>query len=521
MCGIFAVIGKYDKEEVVDSCKKLRPRGPDDSKYLALDNVFLGFHRLKIMDMGDSGNQPFDIDDVLLICNGEIYNYLDLKTKYNIKTTGNSDCEIIIHLYRKIGIINTVKQLDGVFAFFLYDKRYKQFFVARDYLGVRPLFIGHSPDCITFSSEMKAIECDEVKPFPPGHCLVDYSLQSYFNIRNVLKQITDKDEMTHCDLVRYFLDRAVEKRMMSERPIGCFLSGGLDSSLICALVQKRSSQPIHTFSIGMEGSHDLVYARRVAEMLGTHHHEVLFNITDAFYSLDELIRTIESYDVTTIRASLPQYLLSKYIRDDTDVTVVFSGEGADEHFAGYKYLQYAANENVLDKELFSLLHNLYQFDVLRTDRTTAACGLEVRVPFLDKHFVKYSMSIPTKYKMVNTDRMEKFLLRKAFDNPTDPYIPPDVLWRRKDAFSDSVGANLRTGLMDKIDNIITPDQFKKEKDLYKHNPPMTREALYYRKIFEKYYPGKAGVITKYWMPNSGWFEETFVDPSARTLPSVV
>ena len=350
--------------------------------------------------------------------------------------------------------------------------------------------------------------------------MIDYNLQSYFNLKAITKQESD-NEQTHADLVRYFLEKGVEKRMMSHRPIGCFLSGGLDSSIICGLVQRKCKRPIHTFSIGMEGSHDLVYARKVSNHLGTHHHEIIFNITDAFYILDELIKTIETYDVTTVRASIPQYLLSKYIRDDTDITVVFSGEGADEHFAGYKYLQYAANEDALDKEMHSLLHNLYQFDVLRTDRTTAACGLEVRVPFLDKHFLKYSMSIPTKFKMVNSERMEKFLLRKAFDNVEDPLIPADVMWRRKDAFSDSVGSNLRTGLIEKIDAIISPEIFEKEKGLYKHNPPMTREALYYRRIFEKYYPDKAGVITKYWMPNAGWFEETFVDPSARTLPGVV
>jgi len=528
MCGIFSYIGTLPNN-VERYLNTIQYRGPDKTNYKLHDDLYLGFHRLSINDLSDNGLQPMTHKNCDLICNGEIYNFRELKQKYNFITTSDSDCEVILHMYNRLGIKDTVQQLDGVFSFILYDKNINQLFAARDVIGVRPLFIGYNNNDIAFASEAKALVnlCLQVTPFLPGtykvinlemnNAIMKESLYiPYFNWD--LKQTVKIDQKLICDNINNYLTKAVSKRLMSDRPIGCFLSGGLDSSVICSLMSKQLKHKVVTFAIGMADSNspDLHYAKIVSDFLKTDHHEVTYTFEEGFRALDDLICTLESYDITTIRASMPQYLLSKYIQENTDIKVLFSGEGPDEHFGGYQYLKMAPNNDELQKELMSLTTNLHLYDVLRTDRTTARFGLEVRVPFLDKEFIKYSLQIPAECKR-SDNRIEKFLIRKAFDYKQIQYLPNEILWRRKNAFSDAVGYQWVDRLVAKIDTLITDDEFENRKNVYKHNPPISKEALYYRQIFEKHYPNRGQFIPKYWMPKSDWMEHKMTDPSALKL----
>jgi len=528
MCGIFSYLGNVPSN-VEKYLNTIQCRGPDKTNYESYNNVYLGFHRLSINDLSDNGLQPMNYNNCNLICNGEIYNFLELKDKYNFITKSDSDCEIILHMYNLLGIKETVQKLDGVFAFILYDKTKNIIYAARDVIGVRPLFIGYNNNDIVFSSESKSLTdiCSKVEPFLPGtYKLINLEEDSHILKESLhipffdwnIKTKYDVDETILCNEINTHLTNAVSKRLMSDRPIGCFLSGGLDSSVICSLMTKQMNHKVVTFAIGMADSNspDLHYAKIVSDFLKTDHHEVTYTFDEGFAALDDLIYTLESYDITTIRASMPQYLLSNYIQDYTDIRVLLSGEGPDEHFGGYQYLKMAPNNEELQKELMSLTNNLYLYDVLRTDRTTARFGLEVRVPFLDKEFVRYSLQIPAEYKRSN-DRIEKYLIRKAFDNKENQYLPDEILWRRKNAFSDAVGYQWVDKLVEKINTIITDEEFNECSRVYKHNPPISKEALYYRKIFEKYYPNRAQLIPKYWMPNSQWIEEEMTDPSALKL----
>lgn len=532
MCGIFGYIGyDIDIEVLRDDFNKMKGRGPDYSelKKIVFKNgkcIIFGFHRLSINDLSEAGNQPMILDQSTLVCNGEIFNHKNIEEDHEFNYKSNSDCESILHLYNKTSIMETVNTLDAEFAFLLYDNKKDILYAARDPFGVRPLFIGYdNKDNTYFSSEIKGISnlCVKINRFRPG-CVWESSSKSYsryylyyyidkFSIREsgdldiILKNIRDK------------LTTAVHKRLMSDRPVGCLLSGGLDSSLISSIVSKQfklqNKGELNTFSIGMKGSSDLYFANKVAEFIGSKHHHVELKKEDFLNAIEEVIYNIESYDTTTVRASVGNYLVGKYIKENTDITVVYNGDGSDEQ-SGYLYLKNAPNPREFSRECAYLLENIHMFDCLRSDRSISSkWSLESRTPFLDKDFVEYYMNIDTELKMYNGNKIEKELLRKAFNDGT--YLPDEVLWRNKEAFSDGCSSSDDSWykiIQNHIDTIITDEEFESEKIKYTHNQPELKESLYYRQIFDKYYPGHYNVIDNFWLPK--WCGDQ-KDPSAREL----
>ena len=527
MCGIFAFLNnKKCQECAYDYFMKGVGRGPDMSRfqYNLLDTnnktpITIGFHRLAINGYGDDmSDQPFDIDDCTLICNGEIYNWKELYEKIGVTPSTKSDCEIIIHLYRQFGIEYTLQLLDGVFAFVLFDTKKNKLFVARDLYGVRPLFIGDSneDDCAEtsyyFSSEMKQIAFDNmnyVKQFTPGtystfHCNNDevftfVSNKRFLDVPSVINTSYKLDNPSYYNDIYNALSDAVEKRVdNTDRELCCLLSGGLDSSLITALVNKHYTKynpgkKLHTWSIGMKGSEDLKYAQKVADYLGTDHHAIELEKSEFLEAISEVVYTIESYDTTTVRASVGNWLVSKYIKNCSEAKVVFNGDGSDEVCGGYIYFHCAPNCLEFDKECKRLLKDIHYFDVLRSDRSISSHGLEARTPFLDKNFVQTYLSVPSHIRNHSeNNQCEKYILRKAFDR--DGLLPKEVLWRTKEAFSDGVSSE-KEAWFETIQ--------KKHKD----------EPGFYKQEFLKHYSGREDTIPYYWMPR--FVEAT--DASARTL----
>jgi asparagine synthase (glutamine-hydrolysing) len=528
MCGIFFYKGnKFLKEDLLNNFNKIINRGPDSSRIISEQNNIFGFHRLAINDLSDNGMQPFINDNIYLICNGEIYNHKNLKNEYVLNTQSNSDCEVIIHLYKLLGIEETCKLLDGVFSFVLYDKNKDVVYVARDPYGVRPLFIGYTIDSELFvCSELKGIhdKCVYCKQFSPGTFLEykdveNYSFKKYYQKDYKINLCQPEDFILSC--IKNKLFQSVKKRLLSDRPIGALLSGGLDSSLICGIIcklykEKNINNKLKTFSIGIKGSTDLEYAQNVSDYIGSEHHNIECTEEDFLKAISDVIYNIESYDTTTVRASVGNYLVAKYIKENTDIVVLFNGDGSDEQ-SGYRYLRNAPDKKEFHKECLKLLNNINYFDVLRSDRSVSSkWGLEARTPFLDKEFVEYYMTIDSNLKMYNDKNKlpEKYLLRKAFEN--ENIIPDEVLWRPKEAFSDGCSSETRSWhkvIQEYVDKLITDEEFNRNKNKYKINPPQLKESYFYRKIFESFYPGKANVIPYFWLPN--WSDE--IDPSAREL----
>lgn len=493
MCGIFASLNSGNFHEHFE---KLKHRGPDRSKIYEDDRCFLGFHRLCIHDTTHHGDQPLELDDMKLICNGEIYNYKELVETNNFHMSSGSDCEVILHMYKKYGIRDTLDRLDGVFAFVLKDG--DNFYAARDYYGVRPLFYGKDEnDTYYFASEIKALSfLERVEWFPSGQ----YWNGDFINY----KIIYDKPfHFFNEDTCRELLTKAVNKRLSGERPIGFLLSGGLDSSIVCKLGKDFLKKDITTFSIGYVGnSRDLTYSDIFVKENRTKHHVVRYNFEEALNILPEVIRMIESYDITTIRASVPHYLIGKYIKENTDIKIVLSGEGADEIFGGYLYFHNAPTINDFKNETMRLLDDIYMFDALRSDRCMASHGLEVRVPFLDKDFVRFVMRTDTNQKVVQNG-YEKYYLRKTFEND----LPKEIAWRRKDGFSDSNG-NFVNDFKEWVETEIS--------DFELNNNPYncsTKEELYYRRIFEENYPKRENITPYMWRPK--WTH--IIDPSGQLL----
>ena len=528
MCGIFAYKGKLSNEEDLKShIEKISYRGPDNSKIIKFDNTLLfGFHRLAIVGTNKFGDQPlFHPKDqsFALICNGEIYNYKLLAKKHGFNLKTGSDCEIILHMYKKFGIQQTIKSLDGVFMFLLYDKKQKKLFAGRDPFGVRPGFIGYKNNNILFSSEAKAISnlCKTVKPFPPGHWWEDdkpTTFNKYY--KNKRESLGDIKEGDIIEGIRTRLIESVKKRMMSEREIGSLLSGGLDSSLISSLVNKyNSGERLKTFSIGMPGSVDLKYAKEVATFIGSNHHQIEIPESIFLQAIETVIYNIESYDTTTVRASIGNYLVSKYIRENSDCKVIFNGDGSDEVCGGYLYMKNAPSPSVFQEECERLVKEIYKFDVLRSDRSISSNGLEARTPFLDKKFVSYYLSINPKEKTFNdNNRIEKYLLRKAFSKMS--ILPESILWRKKCAFSDGVSSQKKSWhlvLKNYIDEKISDLEFNTESLKINHCRPILKESYYYRKIFESFFPNHEKLIPYYWMPK--WVKTD--DPSARELSGYI
>ena len=541
MCGFFAYMGsEISNDKLKTNFQKIQYRGPDDTSSKEVGpNVRFMFHRLEIIGTGSNGNQPMQLpndNNYSLICNGEIYNYKHLNEKYGFPSNSGSDCEVILHLYKKFGIKKTITLLDGVFAFALYDKKLDIMFAARDQFGVRPSFFGSNNGEYMISSEAKVISdlCETVYPFPPGSWWGSDSPSTFSSCGTfgyeAYEETRDKPDILLG--IRKTLVASVEKRLMSEREIGCLLSGGLDSSLIAALVcrmndglrlrdgrwtpkGKVGKEKIKTFSIGMSGSPDLKYAKIVSDYIGSEHHEVLLTQEEFLSAIEEVIYKIESYDTTTVRASVGNYLVSKYIKDNTDCKVIFNGDGADEVCCGYVYNAKAPTPLDLQKESVKLLGDIHIFDVLRSDRSISSNGLEPRTPFLDKEFVDFYLSIDPGRKMFDKkDRIEKHLLREAFEK--DKLLPHDVLWRHKCAFSDGVSDIKKSWhqiIKEFVDSKITDEEFSLESKQIIHCKPVLKESFYYRKLFSNYFPNCLNLIPYFWMPN--WSDSD--DPSAREL----
>ena len=525
MCGISTILNYknvYPEKEILESFEKGKKRGPENSTFMYRNNSFIGFHRLAINGLDKISNQPIVNNNIVLICNGEIYNWKYLKSILKINYKTNSDCEIIIHLYKEFGIKQTLQMLDGVFAFVLYDFEKGEVYVARDKFGVRPLFTFYNKDkngVFGFSSEMKSIiqiSNNNISQMKPGTCEIlkltkDKLWYRYNSFNFTLLDSFINNTITEnnvCKIIRESLVNAVKKRVENtDRPISCLLSGGLDSSLITSIVSKniKDVKKLHTWSIGLEGSEDIRYAKKVSEYLGTTHHEIILSEKEFLESIKHVIYDIESYDTTTIRASVGNWLISKYIKENSDTKVVFNGDGSDELTGGYLYMHACKDELEFDKESRRLLKDIHYFDVLRSDRSIASHGLEARTPFLDRNFVQTYLSIPysLRYHPKNNN-CEKYLLRKSFENLG--YLPKEVLWRTKEAFSDGVSNQTKSWF--EIIQDYTYNYFDgKIKD------KKQSEKKYYKNIFEIFYPNCDNIIPYFWMPKY----VNAIDSSARTL----
>ena len=536
MCGIFSILNNTkDETTIMQHFVKGRQRGPENSniRFLQDGKLIVGFHRLAINGLKKSANQPMEIDNCILICNGEIYNFEALHKLLNIPNKTGSDCEIIIHLYKQFGIQQTLQMIDGVFAFTLFDKSSQRIYVARDLFGVRPLFKTEYRDRIHkhvitygFASEIKMLsdlhtKNKLLKPFPPGsYSVLSFSetIWSYetheekFTTINTPFNPTIDTLAKACQVTRDALTQAVKKRVLStERRYACLLSGGLDSSLITAIVNQFCKKgELETYSIGLEGSEDLKYARKVADFLGTKHTEIICTEKEFLDAIPEVIQQIESYDTTTVRASVGNYLVSKYIANHSEAKVIFNGDGSDEVCGGYLYFHLAPNAIAFDKECRRLLNDIHLFDVLRSDRSISSNGLEARTPFLDRYFVQSFLSIPPHFRF-EKNRCEKYILRKAFE-PLH-LLPREVLFRTKEAFSDGVSSQQKSWFEVIQDHVEQQGDFSLSGMALFHNKPTTKEQIYYRYLFEKHYKSYSSVIPYFWMPK---FTDA-TDSSARTL----
>ncbi len=479
---------------------------------------YLCFHRLAIMGLTEAGMQPFQLDGDFVVCNGEIYGFRAIKRQLAEKGYSfhsGSDCEILLPLFREYGL-SMFSRLDAEFAMIIYDSMSDSLVAARDPIGIRPLFYGYDSDgAIVFASEAKNLVglCKEIFPFPPGHYYVFGKFVRYADLTTVKSYSTD-DLETVCQNIRTKLIAGVDKRLDADAPLGFLLSGGLDSSLVCAISSVVLGKKIRTFAIGMDtDAIDLKYAREVADYIGADHTEVYMTRQQVLDSLEEVIAMLGTWDITTIRASMGMYLCCKAIHEQTDVRVLLTGEISDELF-GYKYTDYAPSAQAFQMESKKRVDELYMYDVLRADRCISVNSLEARVPFGDLDFVRYVMSVDPKLKL-NTYNMGKYLLRHAFEK--DHLLPDDILWRQKAAFSDAVGHSMVDDLKAYAEEKYTDAEFQQLRQKYDYCTPFTKESLLYREIFEKYYPGQARMIQDFWMPNKAWEGCDVDDPSARCL----
>ncbi len=492
-------------------------RGPDDSRIIDTGSGLLGFHRLAIMGLAPEGMQPFELDGSSVVCNGELYGFEKLKDELigkGYKFKSGSDCEIILPLYFEYGT-DMFSMLDAEFAMILFDGRTKEFIAARDPIGIRPLYYGYDRDgSIVFASEPKNLVpiCERVMPFPPGCYYKAGEFISYCEIskpQSVIKASLDEV----CAQIHDKLTKGIKKRLVADAKVGFLLSGGLDSSLVCAVAQRYSDKPIRTFAIGMsEDAIDLKYAKQVADYINSDHTEVIINKEIVLSSLETVIELLGTYDITTIRASMGMYLLCKWIHENTDIRVLLTGEISDELF-GYKYTDFAPDAEAFQKEAEKRVHELHMYDVLRADRCISVNSLEARVPFGDLDFVKYVMAVDPEMKL-NTYGKGKYLLRHAFEGD---YLPPDILYREKAAFSDAVGHSMVDYLKEYVEETYSDEEFEALSAKYTFAKPFTKESLLYREIFEKYYHGNAEMVVDFWMPNKEWEGCNVNDPSARVL----
>ena len=518
MCSIMGFTShSYSEEEIKVWFDRTKSRGPDMSRIEEAGPGVLCFHRLAIMGLHEEGMQPFHLDGDMCVCNGELYLFRPLKAELAKEYTfiSDSDCEIILPLYRKYGL-DMFRMLDAEFAMIIYDSRRNTFIAARDPIGIRPLFYGYAPDgSMVFASEAKNLVglCEEIVPFPPGHYYADGKFVRYADLTTTeYYQSGSIDKI--CEGIRERLILGVDKRLDADAPLGFLLSGGLDSSLVCAISARILGKHVRTFAIGMDkDAIDLKYARKAAEYIGAEHTEVYMTKQQVLDTLEEVVAMLGTYDITTIRASMGMYLCCKAIHEQTDIRVLLTGEISDELF-GYKYTDFAPSPEEFQREAKKRVDELYMYDVLRADRCISVNSLEARVPFGDLEFVKYVMEIDPSLKM-NTYGIGKYLLRHAFEK--DKILPDEILWRQKAAFSDAVGHSMVDDLKEYAGQMYTDEEFEKRRKAYDFAQPFTKESLLYRELFEKYYPGQARMITDFWMPNKAWEGCNVNDPSARVL----
>ena len=549
MCGIVCAFNVKGNNEVIRSnvlkmAQKVRHRGPDWSGIYSSKNAVLAHERLAIVDP-TSGKQPILSEDGLKVIavNGEIYNHQNLKdsfaTDYNFRT--ESDCEVILALYEKKGI-NFLNDLNGIFAFALYDSSNDKYIIARDHMGIIPLYMGWDKDGIFYvSSELKSLEgvCDKIELFPPGHYLESSStdLKKWYNPEWVSYHHV-KDSQTSIKAIHDSLSAAVKRQLMSDVPYGVLLSGGLDSSITSALAKKFASKRIesndkqdawwpqlHSFSVGLEDAPDLKAARIVADHIGTIHHEINFTVQEGIDAIRDVIYHLETYDITTIRASTPMYLIARAIKS-LGIKMVLSGEGADELFGGYLYFHKAPNAKEFHEETVRKLDKLHQYDCLRANKSLAAWGIEGRVPFLDKEFIDVAMNINPEDKMIKNGRIEKWVLREAFKD----YLPESVLWRQKEQFSDGVGYSWIDSLKDLVSKEVSDHDLENASKIFSINTPRNKEEYYYRLIFSDHFSSDAAAKSVPSVPSVAcstpqaleWDEafKNMNDPSGRSISNI-
>jgi len=513
MCGIvcaFDINETSDKlrPQLLEMSKTIRHRGPDWSGIYSDDKAILAHERLAIVDPA-SGKQPLLSKDksLVLAANGEIYNHQELRTEvegYEFLT--QSDCEVILALYKKKKEL-FLDDLNGIFGFAVYDKEEDAYLVARDHMGIIPLYHGWDKNGTYYvASELKALEgyCNKIEVFPPGHYFYskDGEIKQWYQ-REWMEYEAVKENETNIEKLRTALEDAVHRQLMSDVPYGVLLSGGLDSSITSAIAKKYAQKRVesgdtqeawwpqlHSFSIGLEGSPDLAAAKKVSEHIGTIHHEITFTIQEGLDAIRDVIYHLETYDITTIRASTPMYLMARVIKS-MGIKMVLSGEGADELFGGYLYFHKAPDAEEFHKETVRKLDKLYQYDCLRANKSLAAWGIEGRVPFLDKEFMDVAMSINPEDKLINGERMEKWVLRKAFES----YLPKEVAWRQKEQFSDGVGYNWIDTLKTVVESVVTNEMMENAKHRFPIQTPRAKEEYYYRSIFEQHYPSDTAALT--------------------------
>ena len=531
MCSILAYCSaKADPKVAEEMLLRTISRGPDDSRILNTGNGFLGFNRLSIMGLHPEGMQPFMFGGNAVVCNGELYGFRRTKEELiakGYKFISDSDCEIILPLYEEMGV-GMFEALDAEFAMVIYDADKKQYIAARDPIGIRPLYFGRDGEgTVVLASEPKNLVgvCGQIMPFPPGqYAVIDagsgemefYTYREIWHVEDkAYAEKVRQDEMP--EIARNIHDKliaGIEKRLDADAPLGFLLSGGLDSSLVCGVAARMLGRPIMTFAIGMDkDAIDLKYARKVAEYIGSEHHEVFMTRDEVIASLEEVIHALGTYDITTIRASMGMYLLCKWIHENTDVRVILTGEISDEIF-GYKYTDFAPSAEAFQEEAEKRIRELHMYDVLRADRCISVHSLEARVPFGDLSFVRYCMAIDPGKKL-NRYGIGKYLLRYAFEK--DGFIPWEILMREKAAFSDAVGHSMRLDLIEYAESLYSDEEFEARRMQYTHARPFTKESLLYREIFEKYYPGQARMVVDFWMPNREWEGCDVNDPSASVL----
>lgn len=550
MCGIVCAFDLKKsalelRPQLLEMSKRIRHRGPDWSGIYCGDKAILAHERLAIVDP-QSGQQPLYSKDgkLVLAVNGEIYNHQSIRDRqagtYEFLT--KSDCEVILSLYREKGI-NFIEDLNGIFAFALYDIENDVYLIARDHEGIIPLYMGWDHNGTFYvASEMKALEgfCETIKSFPPGQYFYskDGELKTWYK-RDWMEYDAVKDNTSNIDELRSALESAVKRQLMTDVPYGVLLSGGLDSSIVSAIAKKFASQRVesgdkqgawwpqlHSFAVGLKGAPDLLAAKKVADHIGTVHHEINFTVQEGLDAVRDVIYHIETYDVTTVRASTPMYLLARVIKS-MGIKMVLSGEGADEIFGGYLYFHKAPNAEELHKETVRKLSKLHMYDCLRANKSLSAWGVEGRVPFLDKEFMDVAMRLNPKDKLSGTvGRIEKWILRKAFED----YLPEEVAWRQKEQFSDGVGYSWIDTLKELTSQQVTDEQMSHAAERFPINPPMTKEEYYYRSIFEEHFPSQTAAQT---VPSEKsvacstaialeWDEafKNMNDPSGRAVKSV-